>query len=338
LSALWTAFFASFRSRAALQLEILALRHQLGVLQRSVKRPKLTPADRLLWAWLCAVWNDWQSSVRIIQASTVIGWHQKGFRLFWDRKVRHGKRGRPAVPKEVRQLIRTMSRENPLWGAPRIHGELLKLGIDIGETSVSKYMQRRRNPPSQTWRTFLDNHVKSMVSVDFFTVPTIRFQVLYVFLVVAHDRRRILHFGVTACPTAEWTTQQLRETFPWETAPRYMLRDRDRIFGADFVEQVKAMGIQQVLSAPRSPWQRAYVERVIGTLRRECLDHVIVFSEAGLTRHLRNFVEYYHRSRTHLSLQKDTPESRPVQAPEAGRIVAIPEVGGLHHRYERRAA
>ena len=193
-----------------LQLEILALRHQLGVLQRSVKRPKLTPADRLLWAWLCAVWNDWQSSVFIIKAATVIGWHRKGFRLFWAWKVRHGKPGRPAVPKEVRALIRTMSRENPLWGAPRIHGELLKLGIDIGETSVSKYLVRGRKPPSQTWRTFLDNHVKTLVSVDFFTVPTVRFQILYVFLVLAHDRRRILHFGVTAHPTAEWTAQQLR--------------------------------------------------------------------------------------------------------------------------------
>jgi len=333
-----TALFASFRSRAALQLEILALRHPLGVLQRSVQRPKLTPADRFLWAWLSAVWNDWQSSVFIIKASTVIGWHRKGFRLFWAWKVRRGKQGRPAVPKEVRQLIRTMSRENPLWGAPRIHGELLKLGIDIGETSVSKYLMRRHNPPSQTWRTFLDNHVKSMVSVDFFTVPTIRFQVLYVFLVLAHDRRRILHFGVTDCPTAEWTAQQLREAFPWETAPRYLLRDRDRIFGADFVEQVKAMGIQQVLAAPRSPWQRAYIERVIGTIRRECLDHVIVWSEAGLYRHLRRFADYYHRSRTHLGLEKDTPEPRPVQGPEAGRIVAIPEVGGLPHRYERRAA
>ena len=199
-------------------------------------------------------------------------------------------------------------------------------------------MVRRRKPPSQTWRTFLDNHVKTMVSVDFFTVPTIRFQVLYVFLVLAHERRRVVHFAVTAHPSAEWTAQQMREAFPWDSAPRYLLRDRDRIFGQNFVEQVKGMGIKQVLSAPRSPWQRAYVERVIGTIRRECLDHVIVFNEAGLSRHLRRFVDYYHRSRTHLGLQKDTPELRPVQAPEAGRIVAIPEVGGLHHRYERRAA
>ena len=245
---------------------------------------------------------------------------------------------RPLVPREVRELIRIMSRENPIWGAPRIHGELLKLGIDIGETSVSKYMVRRRRPPSQTWKTFLATHVKSMVSVDFLTVPTIRFQILYVFLVLAHERRRILHFAVTAHPTAEWTIQQLREAFPWDTAPQYLLRDRDRIFGKEFVDQVTAMGIKQVLSAPRSPWQRAYVERVIGTIRRECLDHVIVFNERSLYRHLRDFIEYYHRTRTHLGLQKDTPEFRPVQSTEAGRIISIPEVGGLHHRYERYAA
>jgi transposase InsO family protein len=275
-----------FRSRAALQLEILVLRHQLGVLQRSVKRPKLSPADRVLWAWLSSVWTGWESRVSIVKAATVIGWHRKGFGRFWSWRIRHGKRGRPAVPKEVRQLIRRLRRENPLWGAPHIHGELLKLGINIGETSVSKYMVRHRKPPSQTWRTFLDNHLKTMVSVDFFVVPTIRFQILYVFLVLAHERRRILHFAVTGHPTAEWTAQQMREAFPWDTAPRYLLRDRDRIFGQEFVKQVKAMGIKQVLSAPRSPWQRAYVERVIGTIRRECLDHLIVFNERSLHRQL----------------------------------------------------
>jgi putative transposase len=338
MMALIASFFSWFRSRAALQLEILALRHQINVLQRSVKRPKLTSADRLLWAWLCSVWQAWRSGVRIMKASTVVGWHRKGFRLFWTWKIRRGKSGRPVVPKEVRKLIRTMSHENPLWGAPKIHGELLKLGIEIGETSVSKYMVRRRRPPSQTWRTFLDNHVKNMVSVDFFTVPTIRFQILYVFLVLAHERRRIVHFAVTAHPTAEWTAQQMREAFPWESAPRYLLRDRDRIFGKDFVDQVKAMGIEQVLSAPRSPWQRAYIERVIGTIRCECLDHMIVFNERCLLRHLKSFTDYYHRSRTHLALEKDSPEPRPIQPPEAGRIIASPEVGGLHHRYERRAA
>lgn len=329
---------AVFKSRATLQLENLALRHQLTVLRRLVKRPKLTSADRLLWMWLCEVWSDWRSALVLVKPETVIAWHRKGFRLFWTWKVRHGQPGRPAIPKDVQELIRKMSRENPLWGAPRIHGELLKLGIDIGETSVGKYLVRRRRPPSQTWRTFLENHVKTMVSVDFFTVPTIRFQVLYVFLVLAHERRRIVHFNVTAHPTAEWTAQQLREAFPFDQVPRYLLRDRDCIFGAEFRKDVKAMGIKEVLSSPRSPWQRAFVERVIGTLRRECLDHVIVFNQTSLCRHLKSFLTYYHESRTHLSLAKDTPEPRPPQPLELGTIIAIPQVGGLHHRYERHAA
>src|SRR5215468_521479 len=257
------AVVTALKSRATLQLEHLALRHQLSVLRRSVKRPKLTSADRLLWAWLCEVWIDWRSSLVIVKPETVIGWHREGFRLFWTWRVRHGQPGRPAMSKEIRQLIRKMSRENPLWGAPRIHGELLKLGIDIGETSVGKYIVRTRNPPSQNWRTFLENHVKTMVSVDLFTVPTIRFQVLYVFLVLAHDRRRVVHFNVTAHPTAEWTAQQLREAFPFDQAPKYLLRDQDGIFGGEFSKQVADLGIEEVLSAPRSPWQRAYVERLI---------------------------------------------------------------------------
>jgi len=242
------------------------------------------------------------------------------------------------VSKEIRKLMRKMSRENPLWGAPRIHGGLLKLGIDIGETSVGKYMVRRRNPPSQTWRTFLENHVRTMVSIDFFTVPTIRFQVLHVFLVLAHGRRRIVHFNATAHPTAEWTGQQLREAFPFEEVPRYLLRDRESIFGADFTKEVGHLGIEEVVSAPRSPWQRAYIERVIGSIRRECMDHVMVFNEAGLYRHLKSFMAYYRESRTHLSLEKDTPASRSVQPPDLGPVVALPQAGGLHHRYERRVA
>src|SRR5208283_1715179 len=199
-------------------------------------------------------------------------------------------------------------------------GELLKLGIDIGESSVSKYMVRSGKPPSQTWRTFLENHAQQLVSID---------------------RRRILHFNVinvTAQPTAEWTGQQLREASPFDQLPRYLLRDRDRIFGDDFREQVRDMGICEVLSAPRSPWQRAYVERVIGSIRRECLDHVIVFHENSLRRILHSYFDYYHRSRTHLSLGKDSPEPRAIQPPEMGSVVGLPQVGGLHHRYERRAA
>src|SRR5712692_4406024 len=339
LSAFLAALSSVFRTHAALRAEILALRHQIGVLQRSArKRQKLTAADRFFWAWLSGVWLEWRSALVIVKPETVIGWHRQGFKLFWSWKIRQGRVGRPVVSQAVRDLIRQMSRENPTWGAPRIHGELLKLGIEVGETSVGKYMVRRRKPPSQNWRTFLENHVKTMVSVDFFTVPTLRFQVLYVFLVLAHDRRRIVHFNVTAHPTADWNAQQLREAFPFEQIPRYLLRDRDGIFGADFRQDVKAMGIKEVLSAPRSPWQRAYVERVIGTVRRECLDHVIVFSEASLYRHVKSFLAYYHESRTDLSLAKDEPEPRPVYPPALGAVVAIPQVGGLHHRYERRAA
>src|SRR6516225_6441639 len=214
LPILITLLRSAFRSRAAVELENLALRHQVNVLKRSVKhRPKLTPADRLLWLILSRVWSDWRSALAIVQPETVIAWHRKSFRLFWTWKVRLGKTGRPTVAREVRHLIRRMCRENPSWGAPRIHGELLKLGINIAESSVSKYMVRCRKPPSQTWRTFLENHAQQLVSIDFFTVPTIRFQVLYVFLVLAHDRRRVLHFNVTAHPTAEWTGQQLREAF-----------------------------------------------------------------------------------------------------------------------------
>jgi putative transposase len=328
-----------FKTSVELRLENLALRHQLGVLRRSApKRLQLMPADRILWVWLRRFWADWKSALLIVKPETVIAWHRKGFRLYWTWKVRRGKPGRPALPQEVRDLIRRMSQNNPMWGAPRIHGELLKLGIEITEPTVAKYMLRQRKPPSQAWRTFLENHVKSMVSVDFFTAPTIRFQVLYVFLVLAHDRRRILQFGVTAHPTAEWTVQQLRNAFPWKSVPRYLLRDRDRIFGYDFIEQAKAMGIKQVLSAPRSPWQRAHVERLIGSVRREWLDHIVVFSECSLRRTLSAYCDYYHNGRTHLSLGKDAPEARQIQTVTEGKVVEMPEIGGLHHHYERRAA
>jgi len=337
--ALLVALRSLIGSRLELQLENLALRHQIGVLQRSARKPlRLRSKDRFFWVCLSRIWRDWRSTLVIVRPETVVAWQRKGFRLFWTWKVWSGQPGRPVVSREVRDLIRKMCRENPTWGAPRIHGELLKLGIDIGEASVSKYMVRLSKPPSQTWRTFLDNHISQLVSVDFFTVPTIRFQVLYVFLVLAHDRRRIVHFNVTANPTADWTCQQLRNAFPFEQFPRYLLRDRDAIFGHDFREEVRAIGIEEVLSTPRSPRQRAYIERVIGSIRRECLDQVIVFRETALRRVLASYLDYYHRSRTHLSLGKDSPEPRSIQPPEIGSVVALPQVGGLHHRYERRAA
>ena len=230
-----------------------------------------------------------------------------------------------------------MSRENPLWDAPRVHGELMKLGIKISEATVSKSMTRLPKPPSQTWRTFFRNHANCLASIDFFVSPTATFRLLYVFIVLHHERRRIVHFGVTANPTAAWVAQQITEAFPWDTSPRYMIRDRDSVFGAVVCARIKAMGIEEVVTRPRSPWQNPFAERVIGSIRRECLDHVIVLNERHLRRILASYFDYYHRSPTHLSLDKDAPDERPVQKPGAGKLVAFPQVGGLHHRYERLA-
>ncbi len=329
----------SFRTRAALQAEIIALRHQLLVLQRQSSRHRLRIGawDRILWVWLSRLWADWRSALLIVKPETVIAWHRKGFRLYWTWKCRHRK-GRPVVSTEIRELIRTMSIANPRWGAPRIHGELLKLGIKLSEATVAKYMARRRRPPSQTWRTFLNNHMTSLVSADFFVVPTITFKLYFVFVLFSHDRRRLIHFGVTKNPTAEWTARQLLEAFPWDSAPRYLLRDRDSIYGEAFNDAVKSLGIREILTAPQSPWQNPYVERFIGSIRRDCLDYIIIISRSGLYRILKDYSEYYERSRTHLSLEKDAPISRPVEPHSTGNVVEIPVVGGLHHRYQRRAA
>jgi putative transposase len=333
-----TGLLRGVRTQRSLVLENLALRHQLAVLQRTAPRPRLRPADRLLWVLLSRLWNGWTDAVSIVQPATVIRWQRTGFKLVWTWRSRRTGPGRPAVAPEVRALIRQMSRANPLWGAPRIHGELQKLGLEISQAAVSKYLGRRSRPPSQTWRTFLDNHLRSLVSVDFFIVPTVTFKVLFVFVVLAHDRRRVVHFNVSASPTAYWTGQQLVEAFPWETAPRYLLRDRDAMYGVAFSSRAQAMGIHEVKTAPRSPWQNPYVERLIGTLRLECLDHVVVLSETHLRRLLREYLIYYHGARTHLSLAKDAPEPRPVERPDEGQIVETPMVGGLHHRYTRQAA
>ena len=325
------------RSRAALHLEIVALRHQLVVTSRS-RRPRLrlTALDRVLWAWLSRRWRGWRSALHVVQPATVLAWHRRGFRLFWTWKSRH-RTGRPAVSPDVRALIREMCTANPLWGAPRIHGELLKLGLTVSESTVAKYMRRHPRPPSQTWRTFLTNHASQIMAADLFVVPTVTFRLLFVLVILAHDRRRIVHVAVTAHPTAAWTAQQLRNAFPENEAPRYLLHDRDTVF-ADVATTTAGMNTQAVRTAPRSPWQNAYVERVIGSIRRECLDHVIVMNAAGLHRVITNYVAYYMRSRTHLALGKDTPLTRPVSPPLDGRIVATPEVGGLHHRYDRIAA
>jgi len=283
------------------------------------------------------VWPDWASALVVVRPATVIEWHRRGFVSYWTRRSRQTP-GRPPIDAALRRLVGQIADANPLWGAPRIHGELLKLGFNVSERTVSRLMPRRRRPPSQTWRTFLQNHVGAIVAIDFFMVPTITGRLLFVFVVLAHDRRRILHINATGNPTSTWTRQQLREAFPWEATARFLLHDRDAIFDVAFRRSVEACGLASVRTAPRAPWQSPYVERVIGSIRRECLDHVIVVNERHLRRLMQSYAAYYHRSRTHLALGKDTPAARPVETSGAGRVVALPEVGGLHHRYERHAA
>jgi hypothetical protein len=332
------ALISVLQTQRVLAVENLALRHQLLVLQRTARKPRLRATDRALWVLFSRFWPGWRQSLGIVQPETVIRWHREGFRQYWRWTSRSKGSGRPRVPKEVRDLIHRMSEANALWGSPRIHGELRKLGIEISQAAVSKYMVRHRKPPSQNWRTFLENHAKDIVSIDFFTVPTLSFRVLFVLLVLSNKRRRVLHFNVTVSPTAAWAGQQIVEAFPWDTAPRYVLRDRDGIYGAEFVRRVEGMGIEEVPISARSPWQNPYVERVIGSIRRECLDHVIIFSERQLRRVLKGYFEYYHGSRTHLGLEKDCPTPRPIEPPDLGFVSADPMVGGLHHRYFRRAA
>ena len=325
------------RSRAAVELENLALRHQLHVLLR--QRPgrlHLFTFDRLLWVLLYRLWPRCLEVMVLVKPATIIQWHRHGFRLFWRWRSRSG---RPSVKREIRDLIRQMSRANPLWGAPRIHGELLKLGIEISQATVAKYTVRRGGTqPSQNWRTFLRNHVQGIAAIDMFVVASASFRLLYVIIILTHDRRKIMRTDVTEHPTAAWLSRQVTEAFPWDTAPHNLLRDRDASYGSEFRSRVEAMGIAEVITAPRSPWQNAYVERVIGSIRRECLDHIVIFNERHLRRVLSSYVDYYQRSRTHLSLDKDCPDFRPIQHRSVGRVVAIPNVGGLHHRYERLAA
>ncbi|MBZ0267962.1 integrase core domain-containing protein [bacterium] len=321
------------RTRASLQLEVLALRHQLAVLHRNGRRPRLTPADRMLWAWIARRWPGWKDALVIVKPATVVAWQRRRFRRHWRKLVRSGKVGRPAIDPQLRAVIRNMSSANPLWGTPRIQGELAKIGIGLSRSTIDKYRIRPGTPRTPGWRTFLRNHGAELASIDFFAVPTVRFRVLYVFLVLSTDRRRVVHWNVTENPTAEWTARQIVQAFPWDTAPRYLLRDRDAAYGEEFRSKVRLLQIEEVLTSPARPWQNPYVERLIGSIRRECLDHAVILGERHLRHLLRRYFSYYHRSRTHLSLDGDPPEPRPVHA--AGRIIALPEVGGLHHRYER---
>ncbi|MBF0341525.1 MAG: transposase family protein [Magnetococcales bacterium] len=320
-------------------MEILALRHQLAVLQRTQpRRLHIHLLDRLLWVLLSRIWQGWREPLVIVKPETVIQWHREGFRLFWRLKFRRKRPGRPAITKEIKGLIRKMSLENPLWGAPRIHGELLKLGYQVAETSVAEYMVKPAKPPSQPWKTFLENHANCLAAMDFFTVPTLFFKVFHVLILLDHERRRIIHFNVTTNPTAAWVAQQIRDAFPWDSTPRYLIHDRDPTFQGTCKDTLKVMGIKDIKIAPASPWQNAYCERVIGSIRRECLDHVIVMNEAHLRRTLTPCFIYYHETLTHLWLAKDCPEPRAVQPMGTGEVITIPHLSGLHHQYLRKAA
>jgi Integrase core domain len=330
---IWCALIGLFRPRAALEAENLVLRHQLNVLRRkSPKRLAFGNVDRLVFTALYHAAPGVLDALKILKPQTVIRWHRAGFRTYWRWKSRP-RGGRPKTPADIRQLIRDMTIANPLWGAPRIHGELLKLGIDVGQTTVAKYMARRRRPPSQGWKTFLRNHADGIASMDLFVVPTISFQLLYGFLILQHSRRELVWLGVTARPSAHWIARQLTEAYGWQQTPRYIVRDRDCVYGAVVIERLRAMGIRDRPIVPRSPWQNGYSERLIGSIRRDCLDHVIVFGERHLHHLLNSYQKYYNEARTHLSLRKDAPIPRAVQT--VGRTLAVPVLGGLHHQYFR---
>jgi transposase InsO family protein len=322
-----------FKSRSRLEAENLFLRHQLNIaLRRVPPRLRLHGSDRALLVWMTRLWPNLLGMAQVVQPETILRWHRAGFRAFWRWKSRN-RAGRPKIDRGLRDLIQRMSKENRLWGASRIHGELLMLGFEVAQSTVSKYMVRVRNPPSQTWKTFLRNHAEAIAAIDMCVVPTVTFDLLFAFLVVGHGRRRLLWFEVTRHPTAEWLARQITEDFPWASAPAYLVRDNDRAYGHVFRSRVRAMGIRDRPISPGSPWQNGYAERLIGTLRRECLDQMLIFGEAHLRQILTSFGSYYNQSRTHLSLLKDAPMGRAVQ--RYGTIAATPVLSGLHHRYER---
>jgi len=327
-----------FSGHATLAVENAALRLQLDAFRRKRKRPVLSSFDRRFWVALSLLWKGWRTPLRSVRADTVVRWQRERFRRFWARRsrVKQRRRGRPTISIERRRLIEGMVAANPLWRAPRIHGELTMLGIEISERTVPRILRKLPRQPGQTWKTFLYNHLGQMVSIDFFPVPTITMKVLFVFIVLEHRRREVLHFGVTEHPSAAWTSQQIIEAFGDRNAPRYLLRDRDSLYGSEFRLRIASLYIEEVLTAARSPWQNPYAERLIGSIRRECLEHFIILNASHLKRILNSYFAYYHEARTHLGLEKQCPYPR--QVASVGGIVKIAHLGGLHHRYERIAA
>ena len=322
-------------ARSDLVLENLLLRHQLAVALRSAPHPKLRRRDRLLWILVRRFCADWRRHLVLVRPETVVGWHRRGWRLFWWWRSRCSL-GRPRLSTEVRELIATMSRDNPRWGTERIRGELLKLGIDVSRRSIRRYRWcPARRPPAQTWRTFLANHRPEIWAADFFTVQTLTFRTLHVLLFVAHGRRELIHVNVTASPTAAWVWRQLVQATPWGRLPRFLIRDRDRAYGPDFPARAVGLGIRTILTPVRAPRANAVAERLVGTLRRECFDHLIVLNERHLRAVLTEFADFYNAARPHRTLGLETPQ--PARRPQHGPIRASPILGGLHHVYERAA-
>jgi transposase InsO family protein len=322
-----------FKSRSRLEAENLFLRHQLNIaLRRAPPRLRLHGSDRALLVWMTKLWPSLLGAAQVVQPETILRWHRAGFKIFWRWKSRN-RAGRPRIDCGLRDLIRRINRGNPRWGASRIHGEILMLGFEVAQSTVSKYIARPSKPPSQSWKTFLQNHAEAIAAIDMCVVPTLTFDLLFAFLVLGHGRRQLLWFEVTRYPRAEWLPRQITEAFPWTSAPAYLVRDNDRAYEHVFTSRVRAMGIRDRPISPRSPWQNGYAERLIGTLRRECLDQVVIFGETHLRRILSAYTAYYNQARTHLALEKDASLHRAVQ--RSGTIVAIPILAGLHHQYVR---
>ncbi len=321
-----------------LAIENIALRQQLAALKKEKPRPKLSRYDRVFWVILKRLWRKWKGTLFIVKPETVVHWHRKGYRIYWTFLAKKGKRkGRKIINSEIRKMIRHMAMENPTWRAPRIHGELLKLGYTVSERTVSRYLPKikpMKGKPNK-WTVFLKNECKGIAAMDFFTIPTWNFRQLVGFFIIDHETRRILHIGATFHPTAKWVAQQIREAFAEVHSVKWMIHDRDSIFSAQVMETLKALGIESKRTDFRSPWQNGIAERWVGNCRRELLDHVIILNERHLYKLLEEYIDYYNNDRPHYSLEKESPEGRPVQRKESdsGKVIALPRVGGLHHKY-----
>ncbi len=337
LKSLFILLLSSFKTNSQLRLELLFLTKQIEILQRNSPRLKIKETDKLIFSLVKTFLSNWKERIFIVKPNTLVKWHKNAFRLYWYRISRGKKNGRPRVNKELICLIRQIANENPFWGAPRIHGELKKLGFDVSESTVQRYILRRNSGSTdQKWKTFLKNHIKETVSIDFFTIPTINFKMVNVLVVLDHHRRKIIHFNVTMHPTTDWILQQLRNVFSEHTVPKYLIRDRDSKYGSVFSNRIKQFGIKEYVTSYRSPWQNGYVERVIGSIKRECLDHIVIINENHLRKVLKDYISYYNKYRTHLANNKDSPEGREVQV--VGKIEKVPVLNGLHNIYLRKAA